>query len=140
MARILVIDDNTSVRSVLEFLLADAGHNLTSARTGEEGIRLFDEVSPDMVVVDVHMPVMSGFDVCRAVKAKRSNVPVIMLTGCPTKDVLRIAKEAGAAEVLRKPFELPELYAAIARALPPPTEAPVIQIPSVNPSTEAEAV
>jgi len=117
MARVLIIDDNPSVGAILDILLKKKGHSVTCARTAEEGIRLFSEISPDLVITDVHMPVTPGFEVCRTIKKQKPGIPVLMVTGCLTKDVLKLAAECGAAEVVKKPFELPELTATVSRLL-----------------------
>ncbi len=117
MAQVLIIDDNSSVRQILKFVLTGAGHQPTCAANGTEGLRMFRELNPALVLLDIHMPLMSGYLVCEAIKRERPEVPVLMITGCPTREVLRMGRAAGAADVLKKPFELRLLMATISRLI-----------------------
>src|SRR4030066_362250 len=80
-ARILVIDDEDTVREVLEKMLSQVNHRVTVARNGDEGLRLFREKEFDIVLTDLGMPVMSGWEVCKAIKGGSPNFPVGMITG-----------------------------------------------------------
>src|SRR4030066_392195 len=80
-ARILVIDDEETVREVLEKMLSQVDHRVTVAQNGDEGIRLFDEKEFDIVLTDLGMPGMSDWDVCRAIKQKNPRIPIGMITG-----------------------------------------------------------
>jgi CheY-like chemotaxis protein len=124
LANILIIDDNPSIHAVLGYCLGGLGHEVRFAHSGEEGLRLAGERPPALIVLDVHMPVVSGLEACQRLKenAALKHVPIVMITACPTKDVLAIARANGAAEVVKKPFDIDEFLALLARYLPP--EAP----------------
>ncbi len=117
MAQVLIIDDNNSVRQILKFVLTGAGHQAACAANGAEGLRLFRDLPPALVLLDIHMPLMSGYLVCEAIKRERPDVPVLMITGCPTREVVRMGRAAGAIDVLKKPFELRELMAKISQLI-----------------------
>ena len=80
-ARILVIDDEESVRSVLSRILSQVNHQVTVAKDGGEGLQLFKEKEFDIVLTDLGMPGMSGWEVCKAIKEIGSGIPVGMITG-----------------------------------------------------------
>ncbi len=103
--RILIVDDDPGAIHVLARLLAaDAG--LSVATSGEDGLRIAREVKPDLVLLDAEMPVMSGFDVCRALKAdpELNHVPVIFVTSHKDEDFEVSGFDAGAADFIGKPI------------------------------------
>ena len=77
--KVLVADDDADLRELIAFTLAQAGYLVIKANDGLSAVRLFTEESPDLVVLDINMPGLSGFQVCEAIRA-RSRVPVMMLT------------------------------------------------------------
>ncbi|HEX8783403.1 MAG TPA: response regulator, partial [Steroidobacteraceae bacterium] len=77
--KVLVADDDADLRELIAFTLAQAGYLVIKANDGPAAVRLFTEESPDLVVLDINMPGLSGFQVCEAIRA-RSRVPVMMLT------------------------------------------------------------
>ena len=80
MHKILIIDDDTSLRRVLEYNLQEAGYMAFTAADGETGLTLFDEQQPDLVITDLKMPGMSGFQVLAAVKERAPRTPIIVIT------------------------------------------------------------
>jgi CheY-like chemotaxis protein len=117
VAHVLIIDDNRSVRLTLEYCVQQLGHTATLAEDGRTGLKFAAESEVDVVLVDVHMPVMDGFAVCEAIKKNSSlrHLTVVMMTACPTRETVARATEAGALGVLSKPFSLEQLQAAITR-------------------------
>ena len=117
MANILVIDDNRSVRQTLQFCLEEAGHFVDVAEDGAEGLNVALDTIVDLVLIDVNMPGLPGIAVCQEIKTNEElrHLPVVMMTGCRTNEVVANAMAAGALEVLNKPFELEKLLASIAR-------------------------
>jgi len=77
---ILIIDDDTSLRRVLEYNLQEAGYAVATAASSEEGLSLFEEVSPALVITDMKMPGMDGMQVLKAVKERSAETLVIMIT------------------------------------------------------------
>jgi DNA-binding response OmpR family regulator len=113
--KVLVADDDADLRELIAFTLAQASYLVVKANDGSSAVRLFTEESPDLVVLDINMPGLSGFQVCEAIRA-RSRVPVMMLTVRGEEEDLVRALELGADDYLTKPFSPRTLLARI-RAL-----------------------
>src|ERR1039457_4339502 len=114
---ILIIDDDTSLRRVLEYNLQEAGYAVGTAASGEEGLRLFDEVSPALVITDMKMPGMDGMQVLKAIKERSPETLVIIITAFGTVDIAVEAMKAGAYDYITKPFNRDELRLTVAKAL-----------------------
>ncbi|MDD2737256.1 MAG: sigma-54 dependent transcriptional regulator [Desulfuromonadaceae bacterium] len=115
--KILVIDDDASLRRVIEYNLQDAGYQVLSAANGEEGVVLFAEEAPALVISDMKMPGMDGMQVLKAIKARSPEALVIMITAFGTVDVAVDAMKAGAYDYITKPFNRDELRLTVAKAL-----------------------
>ncbi len=116
-AHILVIEDEDFVRSVLSRTLAQASHRVTLAEDGEEGVRLFKEGKFDMVLTDLGMPGMSGWEVCRAIKTTSPHTPVGMITGWGAELGRSKMEEYGLDFYISKPFDLNQILNAVTQAL-----------------------
>ncbi len=117
MSKILVIDDDPSNREILRARLEKAGHVVSEASNGEDGIRLSEELAPHLVLLDVMMPKVDGLQVCRQIKTnpKTEKIPVIMLTACDQNiDQLR-GWESGADEYMAKPWDPVKLLELIGK-------------------------
>jgi len=112
-ARILVIDDEESVRSVLSRILSQVNHQVTVAKDGEEGLQLFQEKEFDIVLTDLGMPDMSGWDVCKAIKKLRARVPVGMITGWGMELDQTKKEESGLDFVIPKPFDFHQILKVV---------------------------
>ncbi len=119
MARILVVDDYPAILSLLDHTLATAGHEVVTAGSGREGVAEAGRHKPDVVLLDIDMPMMNGLEVCDELKRdpKTSGVPVLLMTGRLCVEVLERARQAGAVGVLPKPFLRARLLDEIARAI-----------------------
>jgi two-component system NtrC family response regulator len=115
--KILVIDDDASLRRVVEYNLQEAGYQVLSATGGEEGLRLFAEECPALVITDMKMPGMDGMQVLKTVKERSPETLVIMITAFGTVDVAVDAMKAGAYDYITKPFNRDELRLTVAKAL-----------------------
>ncbi|OGT95887.1 MAG: Fis family transcriptional regulator [Geobacteraceae bacterium GWB2_52_12] len=115
--RILIIDDDTSLRRVLEYNLQEAGYAVATAASGEEGLRLFEEVDPALVITDMKMPGMDGSQVLKAVKERSPETLVIIITAFGTVDVAVEAMKLGAYDYITKPFNREELRMTVNKAL-----------------------
>ncbi len=114
--KILVIDDDASLRRVVEYNLQDAGYQVLSAASGEEGLALFAEEAPAVVISDMKMPGMDGMQVLKAIKERSPETLVIMVTAFGTVDVAVDAMKAGAYDYITKPFNRDELRLTVAKA------------------------
>ncbi len=113
--KVLIADDDAELRELIAFTLAQAGYLVIKAGDGPLAVRLFAEESPDLVVLDINMPGLTGFQVCEAIRA-RSRVPVMMLTVRGEEEDLVRALGLGADDYLTKPFS-PRTLLARVRAL-----------------------
>jgi two-component system, OmpR family, response regulator MtrA len=115
-ARILLVEDDPSIREITAIGLGAAGFAVTTAVDGVEGLERFRAEPFDLILLDVMLPRLDGYEVCRQIR-RTSTVPVVMLTArADTMDVV-IGLEAGADDYVRKPFEVPELIARMRAAL-----------------------
>ena len=112
-ARILVIDDEETVRNVLSQILSQVKHRVTVAENGEEGIRLFKEKEFDIVLTDLGMPGMSGWEVGRAIKKMSPHTPVGMITGWGVEVDQAKIEENGIDFVIPKPFQLDQIVKVV---------------------------
>jgi len=114
-ARILVVDDDEAVREAFRAILAADNHELTFAPGGAEALAQLQTLAPDVILLDVMMPNVDGYEVCRRIKADRrlAHVPVILVTVLETKEDLVRGLDAGADEFLTKPVSAVELRARV---------------------------
>ena len=124
MAHILVVDDDVLVLASLQLQLEANGHSVVTANCGRSGIATVSEGLYDLVICDVFMPDMDGFETIRAIHERDPDLPVIVISGftfrhasVPTPDFLSMATELGAACSLRKPFRPSELTTAVDECL-----------------------
>lgn len=133
MASILVIDDDRAVLSTVKLLLERAAHTVEAVDNSQAGLRLLETRGFDLLVVDIFMPGMDGFETMRLVHQSRPEMPVIVMSGQQFRsasergpDFLHMATKLGAISSLQKPFRPPELLAAVAKSLSdsPPSSRP----------------
>jgi DNA-binding response OmpR family regulator len=110
--RILFVEDDASIRQQTVALLVDEGYETDEAASAEEGLATFDRRPADCVLLDVNLPDVDGFEVCRRLRA-RSDVPIIMVTARTDRFDVVAGLEAGADDYVTKPFEPKELTARI---------------------------
>jgi two-component system, OmpR family, response regulator MtrA len=126
--RVLLVEDDASIREVAKLGLEQAGFRVTTAPDGREGLLHFRRAPFDLVVLDVMLPTLDGYEVCRQIRTE-SRVPIIMLSAkSDTIDVV-VGLELGADDYVTKPFEMAELVArarAAVRRLTAEPEEPVI--------------
>jgi len=115
--RVLVIDDDPGVRDYLEALVSRQGYDVSAAAGGEDALRTLAETRPDLVTLDVVLPGMDGLETLKELKQRLPDVPVIMLSGHGQARTIVEAMKLGAADFLRKPFEVEELELAFQKAL-----------------------
>lgn len=115
--RILVIDDDASLRRVLEYNLQEEGYEVRSASSGEEGVYWFGQSKPDLVLTDMKMSGMDGLMVLKSIKERSPETLVIIITAFGTVDVAVEAMKAGAYDYITKPFNRDELKLTVKKAL-----------------------
>ena len=113
---VLIVEDDKNIQELLQLYLEKEGYAVTVADDGGQGLSKFRTEKPDLVILDVMMPVMNGWDVCRAIRAE-SRTPVIMLTAKGELDDKITGLKAGADDYITKPFEMRELIARIEAVL-----------------------
>ena len=109
---ILAVDDEEPILKLLRVNLSQRGFHVATASNGTLALTLLEEREPDLVILDIMMPDLDGFQVLDRIR-QRSNVPVIMLTGRDEVTVLRDALALGADDYVRKPFSIQELLARV---------------------------
>jgi len=114
--RVLLAEDEESFIDALVIGLTNEGFRVIVARDGAEALRLYEETDPDILLLDLMLPKMSGIDVCRAVRT-RSRVPIIMVTAKGTEIDTVVALEMGADDYVTKPYRLRELVARMRAVL-----------------------
>ena len=114
--KILVVDDDTNICELLRLYLTKEGYQVTTAGDGEEGLEKFNQIKPDMVLLDVMMPRMDGLEVCRRIR-KAGNTPVMMLTAKGETFDKVLGLELGADDYMVKPFDAKEVVARIKAVL-----------------------
>jgi CheY-like chemotaxis protein len=107
IARILVVDDDNAVRGVLKLMLERAGYLVLAASSGYQALDIIKAESVDLVLLDIEMPGMNGFDFCGLLRADTQlrATPVVMMTGRPVLGVLEKVSAVGALELIHKPFD-----------------------------------
>ena len=113
--RVLVVDDDPDILDALSEILEVEGYAVQRARNGREALERLEQGLPDLVLLDLMMPVMDGWEFARSL-SPHARPPIIVLSA--DRNVSSRAREIGALEWLAKPFELSELLAAVRRALP----------------------
>lgn len=114
--RILLVDDEPGIRRVLSIALADGGYEVTTAENGEEGLRLFRELCPPIVLTDIKMPDLDGIELLRRIKAERPDTEVIMFTGHGDMDLAIKSLKHEATDFVTKPINDDVLEIALKRA------------------------
>lgn len=106
MARILIAEDEPDIRELVAFTLRFAGHEVTTTSNGEEALHQASELIPDLILMDVRMPRMTGYDACRAMKLNPTlkDIPVVFLSAKGQDAEIQSGLEAGAEDYLLKPF------------------------------------
>ena len=113
---VLIVEDDPNIRELLQLYLEKDGYAVTLASDGGQGLAKFRAIKPNLVLLDVMMPVMDGWAVCKAIRAE-GNTPVIMLTAKGETDDKVTGLKAGADDYITKPFEMKELLARIEAVL-----------------------
>lgn len=114
--KVLLVDDEATILETIELKLRKDGYSVFTAASAEEGMRLFRQVKPDLLLLDVMLPNRSGFDLCRAIR-KEHQTPIIFLTARGSENDRVAGLELGADDYIVKPFNLSELSARVKAVL-----------------------
>ena len=119
MAKILIAEDERDIRDLITFTLGFAGFEVVAAANGEEAVNLARQEIPDLILMDVRMPRMTGYEACAVMKAdaKLKNIPVIFLSAKGQDSEIQTGLQAGAADYLLKPFAPDQLTERIQSVL-----------------------
>ena len=120
---VLVVEDNQNIRDLLQLYLEKEGYAVTLAQDGGQGLEKFRTIHPDLVLLDLMMPVLDGWQVCKAIR-QESTVPIIMLTAKGEVDDKINGLKSGADDYITKPFEMREVLARIEAVLRRNNSAP----------------
>jgi two-component system response regulator RegX3 len=124
MAKVLVVEDEQSLREALVFFLEKEGHQVSVAVDGEEAIRVFESSGPEIILLDLMLPKIDGNQVCKQIR-QSSNVPIIMLTAKDSEIDKIVGLEIGADDYVTKPYSTRELLARINAVLRRQVEPPI---------------
>ncbi len=110
---VLIVDDEKNIVNILKFNLQKEGYDTLEAYDGEEGLNLAISKNPDLILLDVMLPKMIGWDVCKELRSRGSNIPVIILTAREEEEDKVLGLEIGADDYITKPFSTRELMARV---------------------------
>ena len=119
MGRVLVVEDESDLREILEYNLTAAGHRVLLAKSGEEGLRIARESSPELILLDLMLPDISGIEVCRALKKdpETQGIRLVMVTAKGDEIDRVVGFELGADDYVAKPFSMRELLLRVQAVL-----------------------
>ena len=119
MAHILIAEDERDIRELIKFTLTFAGHQITEATNGEEAVAKARDVIPDLIMTDVRMPKMTGYEACKIIKADNTtkHIPVVILSAKGQDEERDLGAESGADDYIVKPFAPDDLARRVAEIL-----------------------
>ncbi len=119
MAKILIAEDERDIRDLIEFTLTYAGHQVFKAANGAEAVELAPKVLPELIMMDVRMPKMTGYEACRQMKTMDTvkDIPVVFLSAKGQESEIDTGLDAGAYDYILKPFEPFSLVSRVAEIL-----------------------
>ncbi len=126
---VLIVDDEPFIVETVRFALEQAGYPCLVAFDGEEAMRVVRAENPGLILLDIMLPKLNGFQICRLLKSdeRYRRIPIVMLTARAQERDRLLGKGTGADDYLTKPFEFTELLRVISCHLPPPVAAPAAQ-------------
>jgi DNA-binding response OmpR family regulator len=119
MAKILIAEDERDIRDLITFTLTFAGHQVTAASNGEEAVQKALQIIPDLILMDVRMPRMTGYEACKKMKTEDSikHIPVAFLSAKGQEAEVQTGLEVGAVEYILKPFSPDQLTERVKKLL-----------------------
>jgi CheY-like chemotaxis protein len=117
LQRILIVDDERGVRALCSDLLRRSGYETEAVDSAQAALERVDATGFDLALVDIHMPMMSGIELCRRLRARRPGLPIVLITGYPTIESAVRGIGFGASDYVSKPFTPEELREVVASVL-----------------------
>ena len=119
MAKIVIAEDERDIRNLIIFTLKLAGHEVIAAKNGEEAVQKIRDELPDLILLDVRMPKMTGYEACEKIKSDKSikNIPIVFLSAKGQDKEIRTGLELGAIKYILKPFSPDELTTEVKQIL-----------------------
>jgi DNA-binding response OmpR family regulator len=120
--KILIIDDDKDMINLLQLRLEQKGYQVISARDGTSGYELIEKENPDLIISDLLIPRLHGFELCKKVKenAQLKHIPIILMTAVYKKTSYKVqGKKYGADDYIQKPFEFPDLLSKVEKLISP---------------------
>jgi DNA-binding response OmpR family regulator len=119
MAKILIAEDERDIRDLITFTLRFAGYEVIAASNGEEGYNMAKQLLPDLILMDVRMPKMTGYEACKALKADKitESIPVVFLSAKGQESEVQAGLDVGAVEYILKPFSPDQLTERVRQIL-----------------------
>lgn len=119
MAKILIADDEKDIRDLIKMILELSGHQVAATKNGEEAVAMVGDTMPDLILLDMRMPKLSGLEACEMIKSQpaTAHIPVVFLSGNESSDDLDAAQSVGANGFITKPFDPQDLIGRIAEFL-----------------------
>ncbi len=119
MAKILIAEDERDIRELITFTLRYAGHEVHQSANGEEALNMAKELIPELILMDVRMPKMTGYEACRHMKAdeKLKHIPVVFLSAKGQETEIQTGLEVGATDYILKPFAPDQLIKRVSEIL-----------------------
>ncbi len=122
-SKILLVEDNETNREIVSLLLKNSGINISFASNGKEAVDIFNRSKDfDLILMDIQMPVMDGYEATKKIRETDKNIPIIALTANAMKEDIERTKEAGMNEHLNKPIDVEKLYATLLKYISPKTD------------------
>ena len=116
--KLLIVDDNPALHEIMSEYLEGCGYETAVAANGQEGLDLYQALSPDLVLLDLRMPIMNGYETSRGIKQIDPQARIIMVTGYPEDHLAQLSRSEGfVASVIGKPCSLHSLAATVDQAL-----------------------
>ncbi len=141
MARILIAEDESDIRDLIVFTLQFEGHEVHPYANGADAAENASKVMPDVIIMDVRMPRMTGYEACAAIRAddKTKHIPVMFLSAKGQETEIEQGMKAGANDYMLKPFDMPDLIEKVSRLLKAHTAPPVGEASPTPTERPAEA-
>ncbi len=118
--KILIVDDEIDLLRVTSFRLKNFGYDILTASNGQEALELIEKSPPDLILLDLRIPLVSGYEVCKKIKSdnKLKTIPVIIFTASAVSDLAEKMRDIGADDFIVKPFESQVLLEKIKKLIP----------------------